>query len=102
MDEPIELALPRKYEDEESGEARIDWDTLGTVWASVIPVRGGEPFADQQRYAEVTFLFRIWYRDDVTPETRITYEDAHFDIVEALPIGGRRVGLELRAKARAE
>lgn len=84
-----------------SGEVTDSWGTLATLWAEFLPGPGRESFSQDQRHAHVDARFRIWWRDDVSPLNRITYDGRAYDIVEVLEVG-RREGLELRATTRAE
>lgn len=88
-----------------SGAPKAEWLTLATVWAAVTPVSGREPFAAQQRYAEVDTVFSIRYRSDlaITPLHRLLLGTQVYSIVEALHLpGGRPDHTEIRATARAE
>lgn len=74
---------------------------LATVWAEKRDLRGREFFAANAVNAEVETVFRIRYRDDVTPENLISFDGSEFDIVSVAEIG-RKEGLEIMATARAE
>lgn len=84
-----------------AGEEVDNWTELYTVWAEVIPVRGSERYASQQDAAVIEEKFRIRYLSDITPKNRILYNSRIYDIKGVLEIG-RREGLEIHAKARAE
>jgi SPP1 family predicted phage head-tail adaptor len=77
------------------------WEEIATVWAEVRPVGGGEGFDAQQLKATADVRIAIRYRDDVTPETRVVYGSQVHDILAIQEIG-RREGLELITRARAE
>jgi SPP1 family predicted phage head-tail adaptor len=83
------------------GEAVETWTDLATVWAEKIPVRGAERYAAMQTVAEVDCKFRIRYRRGVTPLDRVVCEGITYDVQGVLEIG-RREGLEILAKGRAE
>ena len=81
------------------GEPIDSWATLATVWAEVREPRGREFFAGEQRVAEIDTVFIIRHRTDVTPRDRINYNANLYDIQFIGEIG-RRVGLEIMAKAQ--
>ena len=83
------------------GEEIENWNTLYNLWAEVIPVRGTERYASDQDAAVIEEKFKIRYVTGVTPLNRILYNGKTYDIKGVLELG-RREGLELHAKARAE
>jgi SPP1 family predicted phage head-tail adaptor len=83
------------------GEPIETWTTLAEVWAQYLPGGGNERFAAQQVFAETEARFLIYWRNDVTPVNRLQFDGKGYDILAVQEIG-RREGLELRAKARAE
>jgi SPP1 family predicted phage head-tail adaptor len=101
LDRRLEVLVLEEQRDPLSGEARLAWALLATVWAEVLPGPGGERYGDQQRVATNATRFRIRYRDDVTPLNRLRYRGREYDIHGVQEIG-RREGLELLAEARAE
>lgn len=74
---------------------------VATVWAEKHDLRGREFYAANADNAEIETRFRIRYRDDVTAENLISYDGREFEIVSVAEIG-RREGLEIMARARAE
>lgn len=77
------------------------WTALRTCWASRRIDRGSERYANDQRQAQVTVIFRVrWWPGaaSVTPADRINDQGQLFDILSALEIG-RREGLEMMATA---
>lgn len=80
------------------GEPVKTWNTLATVWANVKPASGREFFNSNQRVAEVDTIFKIRYRDDVTPQMRVLYNGSIYDIKSILEIGGREEGLQILAQ----
>lgn len=83
------------------GEPIETWATLVTVWSEMIPVRGQERYAAMQEIAEIDTVFKVRFRTGITPLDRISYDSRIYDITHVLEIG-RREGLELMTKARAE
>lgn len=69
----------------DSGQEIITWVDVATVWAAMLPVRGGERYGTQQLVgtAVTTFSFR-WSNATkvVTVEHRVVYDGREFDIVD--------------------
>jgi len=78
------------------------WSDLYVVWAEVIPVRGTERYAGSQDAAVIEEKFKIRYLKGITPKNRILYNGRIYDIKGAPLEIGRREGLEIQAKARAD
>jgi SPP1 family predicted phage head-tail adaptor len=74
---------------------------LATVWAEKRDLRGREYFQANSENAQIETVFRIRWRSDVSPLNRIAFDGRDYDIVSVAEIG-RRDGLEIMAKARAE
>lgn len=91
----------RTLAENDYGEAIETWVDLATVWAEMLPVRGAERYAAQQTVAETEIKWRIRWRPNLTPIDRLTYDGRTYDVNGVLEIG-RRIGLELYTKARAE
>lgn len=100
LDRRITIQTLTETQDSE-GHPVKSWSALDTVWAQALPVRGGEQFLNAQKYAESEMRFQIRYRTDVTVKHRIVYDGKNYDILAVLEIGRRR-GLNILAKARAE
>lgn len=86
------------------GEAVPTWADLATVWAAKQEIRDSERFDAQQLAAEISMRFRIRYSPkvaDVSPKDRLIFEARTYDIAAVKEIG-RREGLELTARARAD
>ena len=82
----------------------LSWATLAIVWAAFEPVSDGERLRADEVAASATARFRIRYSttvDGLNPKDRVLYEAVVFDILHVKPMG-RRVGLEITARARAE
>ena len=99
LDRRIIIQVATKSTGTAGGESR-SWGTLATVWAEYKPVRGSESFVGVEHYAEAEVRFTIRYRNDVTPDNRITYDGKTYDIVAVLQIG-RKEALDILAKAAA-
>jgi SPP1 family predicted phage head-tail adaptor len=88
------------------GEAVESWANLRTVWAQRMEGSAvTERFAAQQRFAEVTTIFRVGYWPayaDISVDThRVMYESRPYNILGAIEIG-RKDGVELVCVARGE
>lgn len=96
------LTLQRKTITTNSyGEDVAAWVMLATVWGKKKDMRGAERYAASQTVAEVDTKFIIRYRSDLTPIDLIICEGRTYDVGGTLEIG-RREGIEIHAKARAE
>lgn len=56
------------------------WATFDTVWAELIPQRGGESFSNDQREARQDVQFKVLKRTGITPKMRISYNGAFYNI----------------------
>lgn len=96
------ITLQRKTVAENSyGEPVETWKDLGTAWAEYLPVRGAERYASMQTVGEIEIKWRIRYRPGLTPIDRIVYKGRMHDVAGVIEIG-RREGLEIYTKGRAE
>lgn len=89
---------------EPSGGETYTWSLVAYVWGEEKPLRGDESFlAGQSDVATVWRRFRIYFREDVTPERMRIVDSSNraFDIIDVQEIG-RREGLEIYARARGE
>ncbi|HXT31373.1 MAG TPA: phage head closure protein [Vicinamibacterales bacterium] len=105
LDRRISLMRRTAVRDARTGEELGEWKPFvrdANPWAQVIAVDGARSTAGPERAsASTTKDFVIWWRDDVTVEDRVVYEDLAYDI-ESLEEIGRREGLKIRGVARAE
>lgn len=76
------------------------WSEGAAVWAQYLPGGGTERYASGRIYADTQARFRIRWRGDVSVANRIAFEGKNWEILAVDEIG-RRVGLELKAKASA-
>lgn len=98
------ITLQRKSSSGDSfGQPIETWADIsgGTVWAEVSPVSGNERWLSQQMIAEADTLFRIRYMAGLTPLDRVVYDGRTYDVKSVIEIG-RREGLDISAKTRAE
>ncbi len=78
------------------------WQTFAaSIPARVRPTQGREQVLEGERQARTDREFEIRFRTDVTPKVRILYQERAFDVLDVQEIG-RRAGLLIQAKARAE
>lgn len=89
------------YANDAAGQPVETWADGDTVWAQRDDKDGREASGSGERAAEVDAVFIIRYRDDVTPVNRVSIDGREYDVVSVLEIG-RREGLEISARARAE
>ena len=82
------------------GEQIETFATVDTVWAQKVELSGQEVLAAQQVSAEVTTIFRIRWRSDVTATCRLLVDGVTYMIAYIAELG-RRERLELTCKAVA-
>lgn len=78
-----------------AGEPDVSWATYLTVYASIDPVTGREPFLAQQNMALVSHKIRIRHRDGITAAMRVSFDSRYFDIKAVLNWGERNKELLL-------
>lgn len=85
------------------GEEVVTWADVVTdtadhaIWAEAWPLKGREFFAAQQTQYAVDVRFRIRYRDGVTREQRILWNDDPYDIIMLVDVGAARQTIEILA-----
>ena len=80
------------------------WQSLAAapdVYASIVPLSGGEQLRYHQLESTVTHRITIRYRTDVTPAMRIVKDATVYDITSVAAQEGRAVYLEILAAVRA-
>lgn len=76
------------------GENVKTFTNLATVWAKFVGLAGREGYNTDQRVASFDAKFVIRYRADVTPQHKIVFDGATYDI-KALNMIGRKRYLEI-------
>lgn len=85
------------------GEEVVTWTDVVTdtadhaIWAEAWPLKGREFFAAQQTQYAADVRFRIRYRDGVTREQRILWNDDPYDILMLVDVGAARQAIEILA-----
>lgn len=85
------------------GEEVVTWTDVVTdtadhaIWAEAWPLKGREFFAAQQTQYAADVRFRIRYRDGVTREQRILWNDDPYDIIMLVDVGAARQTIEILA-----
>lgn len=85
------------------GEEVVTWTDVVTdtadhaIWAEAWPLKGREFFAAQQTQYAADVRFRIRYRDGVTREQRIMWNDEPYDIIMLVDVGAARQTIEILA-----
>jgi SPP1 family predicted phage head-tail adaptor len=88
----------------DSGQEKITWVDVATVWAEKREDRGTERFATKQIIGHAVTTFRIRWSDTVsavTSEHRIEFDGRIFNITDVRELG-RREGIEIDAYAPSE
>lgn len=88
----------------DSGEEEVTWNTIATVAAAKVELRGVERFAAKQITGSsvVTFRFR-WSATTaaITTKHRVVYDGREFNVTAVREIG-RREGIEVDADTPSE
>jgi SPP1 family predicted phage head-tail adaptor len=67
---------------DEVGEPAAEWADLATVSAELMVQNGSETFQTQQRTAKQERVFRIRWREGLTPDMRIVYRGQIHEILD--------------------
>lgn len=73
------------------------WETLFTVWAKVDEAPGNETYESDQLTAVRLTRFTIRYRDGISEQDRIAFDERFYDIVSITKPDRKRT-LQLKAK----
>lgn len=71
------------------GESVPAWVDAATVWGSALPKGGREFYAAQQKFSEVSVIFRIRHRSDLDSTWRVVLGDDLFEVIHAEEVGRR-------------
>ena len=69
---------------------------IKTVWTSITTIEGPTTFDDVDTKTDISIVFKIRYRSDVTTETIAQFEDNNYEIVDAHDKDKRKRFLFLR------
>ena len=81
------------------GEEVVTWSAVATVWASVQAIRGREYVGLAAAQSDITTRITVRYLAGLTTAMRVVHGAALYDIVEIIPVGGRKADLELMCRA---
>lgn len=79
LDTRIALERPSRTYGPDGGEV-VDWERVGEVWATVVPVSGRERLNAPQVMPEEAIRIHIRYRSDVETSWRVLHEGVPWDI----------------------
>jgi SPP1 family predicted phage head-tail adaptor len=85
-----------------SGAERVEFVSIGTVWASVEPLRGSETLRSNQVTAEMDTRIRIrWSRavDEITAKWRIEFHGVIYNIKQVAHLGFKHREIEIMASS---
>jgi len=83
LDHRIKLQTATRASDG-AGGSTVTWSDTATVWASVEPVSGREPYVAQQLQGQVSHKVVIRYRSGVTHGMRVLFGTRTFDVQAVL------------------
>lgn len=78
-----------------TGEPDVSWTDVMTVYASVEPVTGREPFLAQQHLSEVDTKIRMRYHAGLTAAMRVSFNSKYYNIKAILDFEERHAELLL-------
>ncbi len=84
----------------DSGEEVVIWETVGTYWASVEPIRGREFVEMHQAQAEISHRIRMRYNSAITPANRAYFGSRVFEIVSVIHVEERGRETQLMCSER--
>ncbi|MCI5049589.1 MAG: phage head closure protein [Rickettsiales bacterium] len=95
----ITIEQPNDTADGGGGVTR-GWTTVATVWAEIIPTRGGaeQGLGEAAIQALHTHRITIRYRDDVSTDMRIGFDGRYFNIRSITNVEEAKVVLELNVE----
>lgn len=106
MDRRVRVERATEVRDAATGEITPTWASVFTAWAERRDPRGAEAFRQGQNVADLDVVFRLRWREGVGPGGDLRLLDLSDDSrvfdIKAVTVIGRREGLELSARARAE
>ena len=74
----------------ELGEHTSGWQTVATVWASIIKKSGLETIRSNMEMSIVQASIRVRYRTDIKANMRVVYLNEVFDIRAVMPDTAKR------------
>jgi SPP1 family predicted phage head-tail adaptor len=74
------IVIQQRTDTNTNGDVVTTWATLATVWADVRPLRMSERYSSEAKHSERVNNFRIYFRSDVTPTMRISYDGLYWRI----------------------
>ena len=91
----ITFQKERKVPDGHHGHTSL-WDNVATVWAKVDPVSGREYYYSHQLKNAISHKITIRYRDDITEELRVVFEERIMKIESLINLEEKERFMELR------
>lgn len=103
LDREIVLHTATTSTDATSGQEIQDWEETATIWAQWIPGTSTEAWRARQIHSEIEGVYKVYWRDDITPEgSRILGHDGRTYDVKAPIEDGRGDMLLIPVVARGE
>lgn len=81
-----------------NGDAVTTFATFASVWASFRPLRMDERYVSDGRHSLRVGNFRIYFRDDVTPDMVVGYDGLDWRVTGIAEVGEREE-LDVTAEA---
>lgn len=96
----LEIQAPVQTQDPASGEVTTDWQTVGTVWAAIEPIRGKEAMTGEQMLATMnTRIIIRWSQlaETLTAAHRGLHQNTIFNFVSIAHVRLKRREVEIMA-----
>ena len=93
----VELQSPIETADT-GGSATTTWQTIATVWASVVPTRGTETIIADGEVGRTFYDVTIRHRSDIGTDHRIAHDNRHLQVLPAFDPDGTRRWLVCRCR----
>lgn len=93
------ITLEQRVEGEDAAGQPYDyWDTVGTVWAAVHPIRGRELIAADAVTSITDVRVILRWRPGLTPAMRIRHGDDTYNIASVIHVRSEKREVELLCK----
>ena len=90
----VDIDAP-SYEQGAMGNTLDNWMTIGTVWARAMPQSGKEFVEAAKTVSDMTFMWNIRYRSDITTQHRLIHDGRPMNIIAVIDPEERHIELNL-------
>ncbi|MBX9580481.1 MAG: head-tail adaptor protein [Gemmataceae bacterium] len=83
------ITLKRKVPANPGGDLDYTYQTVARVWADFRPLRMDERFTSDARHTARVGNFRVYWRDDLTPDLVIEWDGRTWNVLGIAEVGHR-------------